>query len=86
MRTGQRLVEVMVRIDEPRQHDVARGVEDRVDALRRRPAPDPLRDPRALDDNAALRAVGEDRQRVFDPSAHRGPALIGACHVLKTPR
>ena len=77
MRPGQRLVEMVMRVDEPRQHDMARGVEDRVDALRRRPAPDPLCDPRALDDEAALRAFGEDRQRVFDPRPHRrSPAMI----------
>ena len=67
---------MVVRVDEPRQHDMARGIEDRVDALRRRPAPDPLRNPSALDDDPPLRAFGEDRQRVPDPCAHRRPALL----------
>ena len=36
---GQRLVEMMMRVDEPRQHDMARGVERCVNALRRLPRP-----------------------------------------------
>ena len=39
MGAGQRLVEMVVRVDEPRQHDMARGVESRVDALRGLAAP-----------------------------------------------
>ena len=40
MGAGQRLVEMMVGIDESRQHDMARSVEDRVDPLRRLAPPD----------------------------------------------
>ena len=73
---GQRLVEMMVGVDEPRQHDMAGGVERRVDALRAsRPAPRSC-DPRALDDEAAFRALGEDRQRVLDPCAQRSPCPL----------
>ena len=85
MGAGQRLVEMMVGVDETRQHDMARGVERRVDALGRFAAPDPLGDPRPLDDEAALRAVGENRQGVLDPRPHRpqrlrqpAPLLLGS--------
>ena len=71
MGAGQRLVEMVVRVDEPRQHDMARGVEGRVKALRRLAAPDKRGDPRPFDDEPPLGAVGEDRQRVFDPCPHR---------------
>jgi len=74
MGAGQRLVEMVVGVDEARQHDMARRVECCVDALRRLPFSHPLSDPRPVDDKPALRAVGEDGQWVFDPSPHRARA------------
>src|SRR4029077_5644331 len=67
-------VEMVVGVDEPRQHDMARGVERRVNALRRLALSDPLSDLRPLDDKAALGVVGENGQRVFDPKPHRASA------------
>ena len=75
MGAGQRLVEMVVRIDEPRQHDMPGSVERCVNALRRPATPHKLEDPRPFDDEPALRAVGEDRQRVFDPKPHARPAF-----------
>ena len=64
----QRLVEVMVRVDEPRQHDMARGVERRVGGNRRRlAAPDAFDDLRSFDHNSTLGVRGEDGERVLDP-------------------
>ena len=68
---GQRLVEMVVRIDETRQHDVAGGVEQRSAGLRRRPsARDAFDDFRAVDDDPAFGLGREDRERVLDPDAH----------------
>ena len=66
---GQRLVEMMMRVDEARQHDVARGVERDVPrSVRRLAASDAFDDPRSLDDDAALGARRrENRERVLDP-------------------
>ena len=53
MGAGQRLKEMMMRVDEAGQHDMARGVERRVDRRSRRSAPrDQLDDARPLDDDA----------------------------------
>jgi hypothetical protein len=41
---------------------------------------------RAVDDEAALSADGENGQRVFDPLQPARIALIGPAGVLKTPR
>ena len=73
MGAGQRLVEMVVRVDKPRQHDMARGVEGRADALGRLASSHTLDDLRPLDDDATLRVVGEDRQRVFDPKSASHP-------------
>ena len=70
MGAGQRLEEVVVGVDEAGQHDMGGGVEYGVDTLRRLAPPDQTRDPRPLDDDAALRALGKDRQRVPDPRPH----------------
>ena len=68
VRAGQRLVEMMMGVDESRQHDMARGVEGRVGAnCRRSAAGDAFDDFSALDDDSALRAGGEDGERVLDP-------------------
>ena len=85
MGAGQRLVEMVVRVDEPRQHDMARGVERRVDALRRLALPHTLGDPRPLDDEPALGAVGENRQRVLDPSPHGRPASSPSVPYWESP-
>ncbi len=73
---GQRLVEMVVGVDEPRQHDMAGGVERRVNALRGLAPPHAGCDARALDDEAAFRPLGEDRQRVLDPCAQRSPCPL----------
>ena len=71
MRAGQRLVEMMMRVDEARQHDMTRGVERRVDRRRRRAAHcDEFDDARPLDDEAARGARRENGERVLDPDAH----------------
>ena len=70
---GERLVEMVMGVDQPRQHDVARGVENRIDAFGRPARSDALGDARPLDDHAAFGAVGENRQGVLDPSPHEAP-------------
>ena len=68
MGAGQRLVEMMMGVDEPRQHDMARRVEGRVGAnCRRSAAGDAFDDFRAVDDDTALGALREDGERVLDP-------------------
>jgi hypothetical protein len=68
MRARQRLVEVMMRIDEPRQHHMARGVERHIRGDRRRsPASDAFDNLGAFDHYAALSVGCEDSERVFDP-------------------
>ena len=57
MGAGQRLIEMVVGVDEPRQYDMARGVEGRVDPLRRFAPPDKLGDPRPLDDERRARRL-----------------------------
>ena len=64
----QRLVEVMMRVDEPRQDDMARGVERRLGRNGRRlAARDAFDDLSALDHNSALGIGCEDGERVLDP-------------------
>src|SRR6202453_2575475 len=72
---GQRLVEMMVGVDEPRKNDMARGVECRLNALRRLALPDTLGDSGPFDDEPALSALGEDRQGVLDPRSHEASRL-----------
>jgi hypothetical protein len=68
---GQGLKKVVMRVDEARQHDMARGVENRVNGRRRLAPPgDRLRDAPVLDDEAALGAFSEYGERVLDPGAH----------------
>ena len=68
MRARQRLKEVVVRVDEARQHDMGGGIEDGGDWLRRfTPARDAFADGGALDDEAAFGAVGENGKRILDP-------------------
>ena len=62
MGARQRLVEMMVGVDQPGQDDVARGVEDRIDRRCRLPAArDRFGDAAALDHHAALGRLREDR-------------------------
>jgi len=74
MRAGQRLVEMVVRVDEAGQDDMARGVEHGVDPLGRLAARHAGRNARSLDDEPARSAAGKDRQRVPDPCPHARPA------------
>ena len=68
MGAGQRLIEMMMGVDEPRQHDMARGVEGRIRAnCRRSAASDAFDDFSALDDDPALGAGCENGERVLDP-------------------
>ena len=76
MGAGQRLVEMVVRIDETRQHDMAGSVEQRPAGSRRRPsARDAFDDVRAVDDDPAFGFGREDRERVLDPDAHGGSPM-----------
>ena len=71
MGAGQRLVEMMMRVDEAGQHDMAaRRRSSRRPARRRGAAGHELDDPAVLDDEAAVGALGENRERVFDPQPH----------------
>ena len=64
----QRLVEVMMGVDEPRQDDMARGVERRLGRNRRRSAArDAFDDLGPFDHDSALGVGCEDGERVLDP-------------------
>ena len=64
----QRLVEMMMRVDEPRQNDMAGGVESRVDRGRgRSSARHAFDDLAALHDDSTLGIGCEDGERVLDP-------------------
>ena len=70
MRPRHRLEEVVMRVDEARRDDMARGVEDLLhgmDGLGA--AADAFDDPAAFHDDAALGAFGEDGDGVADPDA-----------------
>ena len=70
MRPRQRLEEVMVRVDEAGNDDVARGVEDMVGFLANLlAATNKLDDLAVLDNDTALSALTEHRQRVLDRRA-----------------
>ena len=73
----QRLVEVVMRVDQSRQHDVPGGVEGVIAGRGGRGAGDQaFGDAVSLDDEAARRLVtGQDGQRVPDPDPHRIPVL-----------
>ena len=76
MGAGQRLVEVMMSVDQPRQHDMARGVEGRVGGNRGgSAASDAFDDLGALDHDSALGFGRQDGERVLDPYAH---AMVGS--------
>ncbi len=62
VRAGQRLVEMMMGVDQPRQHDMAAGVERGVHGRGGRGgAGDQFDDAAVLDDEAALGACRENR-------------------------
>ena len=72
MGAGQRLVEMVVGVDEAGQDDVTRGVEDRVDrrgGLKTLPTSSTMRVPSTTRPRSAT--LGENRQRVLDPCAQR---------------
>ncbi len=67
-RTGERLVEMVMGVDEAGQHHVVAGfVSFDSGGLRLPAGRDQLDDLAVLDDHAALGALGQDRQRVLDP-------------------
>ena len=71
MGARQRLVHVMMGVDEAGQHHMTAGVEDYVHA-RCRPgaAFDDFSDPAVLDNQTAARPFGEASKRVADPLPH----------------
>lgn len=95
----QRLVEMMMRVDEAGQHDMLARVEHPGDGRRRlRALADRLGNRAVLDHHAALGAVREDRQRILDPDcfAHfrlqplsyaglQGRDQNGVCRSARTP-
>jgi hypothetical protein len=71
-RPGQRLVEMMMGVDQAGQHDVGAGVIYGGVGGRRFPAArHQLDDFAAADHNAAFGAVGENRKRILDPDRLR---------------
>ena len=66
-RPRQRLVEMMVGVDQPRQHHMVAGLEERRRGRRLAALGHQFDDPAVLDDDAAFRAVGQNGQRVLDP-------------------
>ena len=73
MRAGQRLIKMMVRVDEAGQYDVAARIEGCVDRRGgRRPSAHEFDDAPVLDDEAACGVLGEDRERGLDPGSQRG--------------
>ena len=63
----QRLVEVVMGVDEAGQNDVAAGVEDRRGRKGLAAFRDEFDDPAVVDDDPALGPIGDDRQRILDP-------------------
>jgi hypothetical protein len=81
---GQRLIEMVVGIDEPRQHDMAGGVERRPARRGRRvSARDALGDLRAVDDDPALGFGRQDRERVLDPDSHGANSRLIVFEALR---
>ena len=74
------LVEMVVRVDEPRQHDMARGVERQVARFGGRlAARNDFDDLRPLDDEAAGRVAGEYGERILDPEFASFVLLFRRC-------
>ena len=68
MGARQRLVEVVMSVDKPRQHDMARGVESRVGGNRgESAASDAFDDLGAFDHDSAFGVGRQDGERVLDP-------------------
>ncbi len=70
MGARKRLKEVVVRVDEARQDDMAAGVERPVDLRFDSSQRHQFHDASALDDNPPFRSVGENGERGLDPKAH----------------
>ena len=71
-RPGQRLVEMMMGVDQARQHDMGAGVIDGGVGGRRLPAArHQFDDLAAADHDAAFGAVGENGKRILDPDRLR---------------
>src|SRR4029077_5951979 len=67
----QSLVKVVVGVDEPGQHDMARSIVDGVDRRDGLPAGrHQLDDAGAVDHDAAFGTVGENGERILEPEAH----------------
>jgi hypothetical protein len=67
-RAGQRLIEMMMGVDQARQHDMFAGSEIRdLGRLRHAARRHQLNDTAALHHHAAFGAVGENGERVLDP-------------------
>jgi len=67
-RARQRLVEMVMGVDQPGQHDMIARLKERR-RIRRLPAPrHQLHDLAVLDDYATLGAIGEDGQGILDPN------------------
>ncbi len=67
--TGQCLVEMVMRVDETGQDDMAAGVEHIAGGQRLGARGHQFGDDRSLDDKAAFRSLGKDRERILDPEA-----------------
>ena len=71
MGARQRLVHMMMGVDEAGQHDMAAGVEDCVNSRSRLATTlDDFDDAAVLDNQAAAGSVGEAGKRVADPLPH----------------
>jgi hypothetical protein len=71
MGAGQRLVEMVVGVDQPRQYDMARSIEA-LDHRQRRigPGRNQLDDHPVLNHDPTPGILGEDGERISDPDAH----------------
>ena len=68
----ERLIKMVMGVDQPGQHHVRGGVECRyIRRCRRAPGRDQLYDAAVHNHDAARRTVRENRQRVFDPEGRR---------------
>ncbi len=75
MGAGEALVHVVVCIDEPRQNDMLRGIENAGDGVRFVASGDELDDFSSIHDNSPLGVFGEASQRILDPQSHDAFAL-----------